>query len=766
MVAFPSDALSRLCSKDQLVLLDSIDQLRLHGINNYISLPSVLEAISGVSFPVKSNFVSIVPHDSRPEPERKALLAFRQELEDFADLGQLVERAKTKMGITAYSRAFAKDILRIEVTGLDRPHLTIVDLPGLIHSETKSQTTSDVDLIQDVVQSYMREPRWIILAVVSAKNDFANQVVLKLARAADPSGTRTLGVITKPDTLVPGGGSESMYVSLARNQEVEFRHGWYVVRNMDSEKGASNLLTRDAEEATFFSSGVWTALPHSSLGIDKLRGRLSKVLLGQIASELPGLMEEINQKFGSCRDQLEKLGEPRASPEDQRRYLVHLSQSFQMLVKTSVGGNYNNPFFSDAKTELGYQQRIRAVVQNLNESFASNMSLRGHYHQITDLEVAEPVSASSCDVVRITRDDFISMIEKLIGKTRGYLFLKQRRPWGEIARLHVDEVWNAASRFVKLVVAHTADASAAKALQLEVFEPAMKEVLKAMRDKTTVLLSPNQNSHPITYNHDFAETLRKVRSERRLKEPERLLRQFLGVNSLEPNNHLAACYDLKGLADALAKSASSEPDMKRSAAGEALDCLNAYYKVALKRFIDDMAVQVIEAELMRALDVILSPISIFEMPADQVTRVAGESEETRTERDQLNKQIEVLRSGLETCKRFVGFRISGGRSVDDSLTTQTDRHGSVENYPHGFGRSPDSESESEETKLEPMPELEPEEPDLELELEPEPEPEPEPETKPLLKKKKKKKKSSSSLWGIAEPPSASPPPTSSWGASI
>ncbi len=196
-----------------------------------------------MSFPVKSNLctrfltklvlrrtphisagVSIVPHESRPEAERKALLAFREELDSFDNLPQLVERAKAKIGITGYSRAFAKDILCIEVTGPDHPHLTIVNLPRLIHSKTKNQTTSDVKLIQDVVQSYMREPRCIILAVVSAKNNFANQIVLKLARTADPSGTQTLGVITKPDTLVPGGRSEALYVSLARNQEVEFRH--------------------------------------------------------------------------------------------------------------------------------------------------------------------------------------------------------------------------------------------------------------------------------------------------------------------------------------------------------------------------------------------------------------------------------------------------------------------------------------------------------------------------------------------------------------
>ena len=50
----------------------------------------------------------------------------------------------------------------------------------------------------------------IILAVVSAKNDYANQIVLKLARTADKKGNRTMGVIPKPDTLLAGSESEAM----------------------------------------------------------------------------------------------------------------------------------------------------------------------------------------------------------------------------------------------------------------------------------------------------------------------------------------------------------------------------------------------------------------------------------------------------------------------------------------------------------------------------------------------------------------------------
>ncbi len=176
---FYTDALNGLCSKDQLDLLDSVDCLRSQGISHYVSLPqiivcgdqssgksSVLEAISGVSFPIKSNLctrfpielvlrktshigvtVSIVPHHSRSESEQISLSGFHEKLDGFDGLSTLIENAKAAMAISTHGKAFSKDLLRVEVSGPDRPHLTIVDLPGLIHSETKQQSASDVELV-------------------------------------------------------------------------------------------------------------------------------------------------------------------------------------------------------------------------------------------------------------------------------------------------------------------------------------------------------------------------------------------------------------------------------------------------------------------------------------------------------------------------------------------------------------------------------------------------------------------------------------------
>ncbi|KAJ5202328.1 hypothetical protein N7449_004407 [Penicillium cf. viridicatum] len=139
----------------------------------------------------------------RSDIRRHSLGSFCEQLDRFDGLLNLIENAKVAIGISTYGKAFSNNLLRVEVSGPNRLYLTIVDLPG--------------------------ELRSVILAVVS--------IVLRLARDTDLSGNRILGVISKPDTLVPGSESKASFMSLTKNQEVAFRLRWYVLINTDSEKG-------------------------------------------------------------------------------------------------------------------------------------------------------------------------------------------------------------------------------------------------------------------------------------------------------------------------------------------------------------------------------------------------------------------------------------------------------------------------------------------------------------------------------------------------
>ncbi|KAL7945837.1 P-loop containing nucleoside triphosphate hydrolase protein [Trichoderma barbatum] len=716
--------LEGLCSKEQLELLNTVDSLRSQGVSHYISLPqiivcgdqssgksSVLEAISGVSFPVSTGLctrfptelilrtatytsvkVSIIAHGPQSRRDRKDTSSdFHEQLDSLQQLPELIENAKAYMGIKTLGKAFSNDVLRIEISGPDRPHLTIVDLPGLIHSETKNQSASDVHLITQIVKSFMSKQRSIILAVISAKNDYANQIVLKLARDTDPGGLRTLGIITKPDTLAADSTSEKSYISLAGNMDVVFRLGWHVLRNRDTDADKWTLAQRDVQEKEFFSNSAWSTLPESCLGIASLRSRLSKLLLHQIASELPSLMDEISREIDCCETELGKFGQPRISAQEQRLYLIQISQSFQSLMQAAVDGTYTDTFFSDSGFESGYVKRIRAIIQNLSRDFAKEMEDNGRFYRTVD---SAKESDKPDSYVFLTRAEFVNKVVDMMAHRRGRelpnsfspavvtdLFREQSKPWQSIVNRHIIKVWEAARVFVSFLVSHISDSETNDAIMEAVVRPQLKAILASLQEKTAILLHLYRNDHPITYNSDFSEALQKIRLQRHSSQMNEILQKHFPDVSLESTSTRSSHnVNFPSLRRELVQ--SIEPDLYRWSAAEALDSAEAYYEIAFKRFIDEISIQVIETGLVAEIREILSPLAVAQMDEDDMEAIVGEKESIREERRKLEIKLKLLNDGSETCKKFSGFRALGfneGNEDDDrsSPITQkaSEKHG-------------------------------------------------------------------------------------------
>ena len=65
-----------------------------------------------------------------------------------------------------------------------------------------------INEIDELLNHFMRQPRKIILAVVPANQDIATVDVLERAQHVDPTGKRTIGVLTKPDLVDSGAEDE------------------------------------------------------------------------------------------------------------------------------------------------------------------------------------------------------------------------------------------------------------------------------------------------------------------------------------------------------------------------------------------------------------------------------------------------------------------------------------------------------------------------------------------------------------------------------
>ncbi|KAM3508225.1 hypothetical protein MY11210_006825 [Beauveria gryllotalpidicola] len=325
----------------------------------------------------------------------------------------------------------------------------------------------------------------------------------------------------------------------------------------------------------------------------------------------------------------------------------------------------------------GYQKRTRAVVQNLNQAFAEEMAHNGRRYKV----VAYVNDAASESSELLTRDDYIKKIVLIIQRGRGRelpgmfnpmvvteLFKELSSPWSKIAESHIQKVWEAVRLSLSHLVTHIADSTTVKAILTCVFEPKLDSLRQALHEKLSGLLKPHQSGHPITYNHYFMATLQNIRQERERSRVIALLTEEFGQVSLSSRTPISRSIDFGSFVDRLVL--PQEPDMDHFSACEALDFLDAYYKVALKRFIDDVAVEAVEACLLDKLTEIMDPSSIFMMSEAEVASIAAETEESRTARESLRTKLKILKGGSETCKKFAALYFNDlGNAVSDTDNT-------------------------------------------------------------------------------------------------
>ena len=408
-----------LQSKDQATLLSAIDRLRREHIDADISIPqivvcgdqssgksSVLQTIAGVPFPVDARtttrFATEVilrqsPHvniDCKIIPAADRSQQLKTQIESFQkpdgvskpeDFERLITAAKEHLQNVDPQNKFWKDWLRAEVTGPQQPHLTLVDLPGIIQYEHEANAaTGDKDKIKQLVLKYLRNSRTIVLAVLDAQNNLENQGIFELARNA--AKDLALGVITKPDQLVDGSDLQRNVIGVANNKDLHLRLGWHILRNLAHEDQDRTAARRNEVEHQFFVGGEWSQLSRRDVGVDSLRKKLSEQLFRSIAADLPDLISEISRKLQQCKSDLNRLGPSRATIGEQKVYLSGVLEKLRHLIEAALEGDYGRSEFADFfdGTE---QKGLRDAITNDITTFATKMrDLGKQYHMYARAE--------------------------------------------------------------------------------------------------------------------------------------------------------------------------------------------------------------------------------------------------------------------------------------------------------------------------------------------------------------------------------------------
>jgi hypothetical protein len=589
----------------------------------------------------------------------------------------------------------------------------LVDLPGLIQAATKQASPDDIKLIHALVGEYMSNPRTIILAVVTAKNDAANQCILTKFKEIDPKGTRTLGIITKPDSI--SAGEEDFWFNLVHNKEIFLERGWHMIKNPGPGKQVTAKQRHD-EEAAFFNDGRFKNLPRDMVGIDALVRRLSSVLLRHLTQELPSLQHEMQLKLDATNTDLIHLGEKRETPAEQRMVLMKIATKINHIISSAVNGHYLHDFFEGVDLGVSVDsginiRRFRAVIQNLNHEFAENMRLRGHTYNFESEEEMEQkakevnangnatttndkvdktksaekdatkkkgkskkTTADDVDDVddglptpqNMSYDESMVWVKDMIIRCRGHelpgsvnpevtshLFWEQSGPWAAIAQNHIAKVRDACRDFVCQILENAAPTEFKKPLEDLLITSALEDTLKDAKEEFRKLMQDHAR-HPSTYDHCYSDSLQKKRNKKHTALTLSARRAATTTTLMAEGGMPAAThFDADVFSQMMTKAV--ERNMMTFAAEEALESQSAYYADELKYSVRAITKQVVERCMIDPLPSrLLSPMVVAALSDEQVEFIAGEPSETTAQRAFLDDRKKMLEMGFDIFRSAVG----------------------------------------------------------------------------------------------------------------
>ncbi|KAM0802080.1 dynamin family protein-like protein [Usnea florida] len=725
-----NSSLEDLQTDEQRQILDTVAQVRKCGLESILYLPqlvvcgdqsagksSVLEALTEIPFPRNDNLctrfateivlrrantnsltIKIIPDSKRPANEQTPFKAFKESITNFDELPRIMSAAMGVMDIGDFasgskSRAFARDVLSIEIEGPSRPQLTLVDIPGLIQTGTKGITKADVELVGEITDQYIKQPRTICLAVVSAASDPANQSILTKVREVDPDGDRTLGIITKPDTLPSGSGSEAAYIELAKNNDIFFKLGWHVLKNRKFEERDFDLVERNMAEAAYFRTSNFKVLPEHLVGVDTLRIRLSKLLFEHVKQELPKLRSDLEDALTAAIKQLDVMGDSRTTSAECKAYLTQLSLEYYEFCKAAVDGHYEGGYFNtDGDNSFSLKsaatvRRLRAVIQHMNTGFSNTMRNNGHKYQISassgldsgdDDLCIDPIDPASrmqglglfpnkLSPTMITKGEALEWVRQVLMRTRGRelvgnfnpllvgeLFWEQCSNWNRLAVHFLDDVDEVCNRFLAIVLADKCPKDIVSRLHASL----IRDSLRARKDEALQELGriiEDTRYYPINYNHYYTDTLYNRRRERNKASLASCIESATTNHVLKgcsSNEHTTASVNVEKAVDAYSK--GNDPNMENVSCEEALDCLFAIYKVSQKTFVANVTTQVIERHMIRGLEKIFSPVIVNGLKDSEAEAIASEPTSSKRQRQFLEDRIAKLKDGQKIFRSVMG----------------------------------------------------------------------------------------------------------------
>ncbi|KAL4955828.1 P-loop containing nucleoside triphosphate hydrolase protein [Aspergillus filifer] len=683
-------------SSEQLAFIDELHAL---GLSSTIELPelvvvgdqstgksSVLQAITEISFPVQERTCTRFPIQISfrqtasgqnggvkatisPGPITERDDAFRDRIQGFRiDREALTTEVMKEMIEEATERMFGKDdvqgdslcdaVLRIERSGPDEMHWSIVDLPGLVqntqsrkrqsgmtngthptHKGVMSMSTKGA-IAESIVRKYLDNPRNIVLLVLG-DTDVELSKSLEIVATVPGIESRAIGVLNKCDKREEGAG---MWMdSLLQNTlptAPRLDHGWFGLRNRKPHESHLTDQERDEAEEKEFAKPVWQGVPRERFGIKALMDYIDRERRAQLQKGMPNIISEIRQKLRDCETSLKNMGEARTTPAAQRSFVNRFCHAMERMAEASLRGKYQDIPSSNGKVRLCYlvQQRLDGFAKAIIEIPDKKLYFNTYEEDLAVLSRTPPetwenqIRTSPGIYSAIYEEAMISRGNSLPGSVHPdvdeKVFRKLSAHWQELgsemveaAKVCVRECYDLLLRLAIPNNRVRLEVSRLISTQLEAWNKDSDDALQELVDDNQV--RPLSTRHP-----EFEQKLSLADQQRN-----QFLVQAQGTEASANSKSNQASYMSQLLSNILQTRAK----------------VQIYYQIAVYRFIDNVAMQVVQRHVLgpkcplRAVCV----ETFTNIDDEQLNKIAGEDKVDASTRRRLEESKDRYRKALE-----------------------------------------------------------------------------------------------------------------------
>ncbi|CAG9463279.1 unnamed protein product [Pedinophyceae sp. YPF-701] len=332
---------------------------------------SVLEALVGRDFlprgpdictrrPLVLQLVKTSPSEGGPEGTEwgEFLHCPGRRFFDFKEIRREIEAETDR--VAGSSKAISDKPIRLKICSPEVLTLTLVDLPGITRIPVGDQPSDIEAQVRAMIASYVRHPTCLILAVSAANADLSNSDALDVARAADPGGVRTIGVLTKVDLMDRGTDA----AAALRNEVVPLKLGYIAVVNRsqhDVQSGTPISRARSAESGFFRGQAAYAGLL-DRCGTAALGLRINAILVHHIHALMPQLKQQLEAALAERVRELTSLGDALTegdSPAAQQGLLLKVLQGYSERFASMLDGRSEDL----PTSELAGGARIRHVFE-------------------------------------------------------------------------------------------------------------------------------------------------------------------------------------------------------------------------------------------------------------------------------------------------------------------------------------------------------------------------------------------------------------------